>query len=201
MVAGYYQAFWRLRRYAYGPPYGNPYRARVLPPSRGEADQVTAQFIRGMYISGHQLVVDNLAALSANLGTGRNVSYRRKRRANSHDIGCVRGLVTYDTDDNFDTTNGSGTYQVWISTLDGKLYAGGGALIIDSTGLRLQANVGGAVEALKWYDSDTLISQISQVLILVVQRHFRSTEEPLILRNSRRQASVRDSSTSMAPLT
>lgn len=127
-----------------------------------EADQVTAQFIRGMYISGHQLVVDNLAALSANLGTVTAGTFRTAesgaRTVMTSDV--YGGLVTYDTDDNFDTTNGSGTYQVWISTLDGKLYAGGGALIIDSTGLRLQANVGGAVAALKWYDSDTLISQI-----------------------------------------
>lgn len=120
-----------------------------------EADQVSAQFIRGMYISGHQLVVDSLSALSANLGTVTAGTFRTAesgaRTVMTSD--AYGGLITYDADDNFDSTTGAGSYQIWLSKQDGKLYAGGGGVILDAAGLSLNSNIGGAVSTIHWTSS------------------------------------------------
>lgn len=102
-----------------------------------EADQVSAEFIRGMYISGHQLVVDQLSALSANLGTATAGTFQTgvsgaRTVMTSADYG---GLISYDADDNYDPTLGTGTYQILLSKADGKLYAGGGNICLDANGI------------------------------------------------------------------
>lgn len=106
-----------------------------------EADQVSAQFIRGMYISGHQLVVDQLSALSANLGTVTAGTFRTAesgaRTVMTSDL--YGGLVSYDPDDNYDTTTGAGSYQILLSKTDGKLYAGGGNVVISASGLAIKS--------------------------------------------------------------
>jgi len=114
-----------------------------------------------MYISGHQLVVDQLSALSANLGTATAGTFQTgvsgaRTVMTSADYG---GLISYDADDNYDPTLGTGSYQILLSKADGKLYAGGSNVVLDNTGLWFDA-ANTIASSLQWRTGGVTVGNI-----------------------------------------
>ena len=131
------------------------YTIREYYPRRAiEADDVTAEFIRGMRVEAGQLVVDQLSALSADLGTVTAGTFKTGESGARVVMTSAThgGLITYDTDDDYDPETGLGAYQVHISTEDGKLYFGEGYGSLGRLGMELEV-AGALFSQIAFYDS------------------------------------------------
>lgn len=141
---------------------GAAYRMYEMYPRRlVQTDDLDAEIIRGMTISGHQFITDRLSALTANIGEleidiggyiwqGTGTADVPITGLKIFQSGGVGKLSTYNT----------GVEQVTLDT-DGRLKAGAGAVQLDFTGLKFDINLdSGDNTFLRWYWDTTLLTQM-----------------------------------------
>jgi len=105
------------------------YARRLVQTDDLEAESVTAIAIRAGTITA-----DRISAAFTITGKNIQTAASGARVLLSGDTNG--GLVGYSGSDTYDTVAGTGTYQILWSKADGKFYAGGGKIRIDSSGIQ-----------------------------------------------------------------
>jgi hypothetical protein len=140
---------------------GAAYTVRELYPRRlVQADDIEAESIRALHIAaasitGDRIVagtitadlitVTELSAITANMGTitagtitGATIQTATSGARVVLSSAAAGGLIGYSGSDTYDPAAGTGTYQVLWKKTDGKLYAGGGKVVLDAAGIGLE---------------------------------------------------------------
>jgi hypothetical protein len=117
------------------------------PRSRLTVDDLDAEIIRGMTILGDQLIVNQLSALTADLGsitagtvTGGTVQTAVSGARVVLSSAAAGGIIGYNASDTYSVTAGTGTYQVLWSKADGKFYIATGKIVMSADGIRIAAD-------------------------------------------------------------
>ncbi len=117
------------------------------PRSRLTVDDLDAEIIRGMTILGDQLVVNQLSALTADLGsitagtvTGATIQTATSGARVVLSSAAAGGIIGYNGSDTYSVTAGTGTYQVLWSKADGKFYIATGKIVFSADGIRFAAD-------------------------------------------------------------
>lgn len=114
---------------------GNAYTLREFYPRRViEADDIRAENISALHIVTGTITADKLSALMV-ISNTISTAYNGARVTLSGD--AFGGLIGYGATDTYDTTAGTGTYQLLWSKADGALYAGTGHIKLDTHGISI----------------------------------------------------------------
>lgn len=117
---------------------GASYTLREYYPRRlVQSDDIEAESIRAINILAGTITADKIYATFTITGKTIQTNVGNPRAVMNGD--AFGGFIGYGATDTYDPVTGAGTYQLWWSKTDGKLYAGGGNVVLSSSGIRIIA--------------------------------------------------------------
>jgi len=153
---------------------GSVYTLREFYPRRlVQSDDIEAESIRALHIAAGTITADKLDALLI-IGNTISTAYNGARVTLSG--AAFGGLIGYGATNTYNPLTGSGTYQVLWKLTDGKFYAGGGDVILDTDGIRLNGNNTTAA-TLKWNDPASATPDFATIV-----GSYTATKNTLILK-------------------
>lgn len=120
-----------------------------------EADDIRAQTLAAITADLGTITAGSMTAVTITGSTVRTAASGARVELSSAANG---GLIGYGSSDTYDPSAGTGSYQVLWKKADGKLYAGGGNVILSSDGIRLVSG-NSSSNRLRVYDGATMIGE------------------------------------------
>jgi hypothetical protein len=142
------------------------YLSEFYPRSWIQADDIRAGSIVALHIAAASITADRLSvsqlsAITADLGsitagtiTGATIQTSASGARTVLSSAANGGIIGYGASDTYNPSTGSGTYQLLWKKSDGKLYAGGGNVVLDGNGIAITAPIAGGFS----YDPKRAIS-------------------------------------------
>jgi formylmethanofuran dehydrogenase subunit C len=118
-----------------------------------EADDIRAESIKAIHIAAGSITGDRLSAVAIDgfVITGATIQTAATGARVVLSSAAAGGFIGYGPSDTYNPATGVGTYQARWSKADGKIYAGGGVVVLDTTGIGVTAASGGAAVDLNSY--------------------------------------------------
>lgn len=142
-----------------------------------EADDIRAQTLAAITADLGSITAGSLNAvdITGSTITGSTVQTAASGARVVMSAATNGGLIGYGSSDTYSPSAGTGTYQVRWSKTDGKLYAGSGAVVLDSNGFSINASAGYSdTIGVKFTDGATNFAKIQAIYTPTNQEMFIS---------------------------